>query len=146
MTAAPSPDLLQRRRIGRSIVALLVGFAVGAVLALGTDRALQNPGIFPPVGTPWTDGPLLIAAAYRTLYAVLSSYLIAFLAPDRPMQHAMLGGAIGLVLCTLAAIATWNSNLGPHWYPVSLIVLALPPAWLGGRIRVMQLRGKAIAL
>ena len=28
---------------------------------------------------------------------------------------------------------------GPHWYPVALIVTAIPCAWLGGKLRVMQL-------
>jgi len=33
-------------------------------------------------------------------------------------------------------VLTWNAGpqYGPHWYPVSLIVLALPAAWIGGRL------------
>jgi len=42
-------------------------------------------------------------------------------------------------------VATWNKGpaFGPHWYPVALIVLAMPTAWLGGKLYVMQLRARA---
>ncbi len=28
---------------------------------------------------------------------------------------------------------------GPHWHPLALIVLAMPMAWAGGKLRLMQL-------
>jgi len=30
--------------------------------------------------------------------------------------------------------------MGPRWYPISLVVTALPAAWAGGKLRLMQLR------
>jgi len=83
----------------------------------------------------------VLATTYRIVYAILGSYVIARLAPNRPMQHALLGGAIGLLVSIIGAVATWNRDLGPHWYPVALAVTALPCAWLGGKLRLMQLRG-----
>jgi hypothetical protein len=58
------------------------------------------------------------------------------------MLHAMIGGFVGLLLSTLGAVATWNRGpaFGPHWYPVSLIVSALPTAWIGAMIRLAHLR------
>jgi hypothetical protein len=75
------------------------------------------------------------------VYSVIGSYLIARLAPDRPMRHALAGGVVGIVLCLVGAIATWNRepSLGPHWYPLALIATALPCAWLGGKLRERQL-------
>jgi hypothetical protein len=61
------------------------------------------------------------------------------------MQHALLAGFIGLIVSTAGAAATWNSGFGPHWYPLSLIVLALPPAWVGGKLRELQLRSQTAA-
>ena len=130
------------RRLGRSLLALFAGFVVGFVLSLGTDMGLHAIGLFPALGQPMTDALLLIATGYRTVYAVISSYVIARLAPNRPMGHALISGVLGVIVCTVGALVTWNSGLGPHWYPVALIVLALPPAWLGGRLRVMQLRSR----
>jgi hypothetical protein len=58
------------------------------------------------------------------------------------MMHALIGGAIGLVVSAIGAIVTWNRGpaFGPHWYPVALVVIAMPCAWLGGKLRLMQLR------
>jgi uncharacterized membrane protein len=51
------------------------------------------------------------------------------------------GGVVGLVVCTVGAVVTWNrgSAFGPHWYPLALVATAVPCAWLGGQLRVMQL-------
>jgi len=53
------------------------------------------------------------------------------------MQHAIALGAIGILLTAAVTIATWNKGpaFGPHWYPIALIVLALPCAWMGGKLR-----------
>jgi hypothetical protein len=132
------------RRIGRSIGALLAGFVVVIILSIGTDIALHAAGVFPPWGRSMVgfDGALLLATVYRTAFGVVGSYVTARLAPDRPMQHALVGGGVGLVLSTVAAMVTWNKGpaFGPHWYPLALIALAIPQSWLGGKLRVIQLR------
>jgi hypothetical protein len=85
-----------------------------------------------------SDALFLLATVYRTVYAIAGSYVTARLAPYGPMQHALLGGVIGLVLSTVGAVATWNQGpeFGPHWYPLALIATALPCAWAGGRLYV----------
>jgi hypothetical protein len=124
----------------QSVGALLAGFFVNVALSLGTDLGLHAIGLLPSLGQPETDSQLLLAAAYRTFYGVVSSYVVARLAPNRPMGHALLGGTIGMVLATAGAVATWNRGLGPHWYPLALVVTALPSAWAGGKLRVLQTR------
>jgi len=128
------------RRIGRSISALLIGFVLVLVLTLVTDLALHAAGLFPSPRQASSSGPFVLATVYRTLYGILGSYTTARLAPHHPMQHALLGGLVGLVLSTAGAIAKWNSpeTIGVHWYPIALILLALPAAWLGGKIRTLQ--------
>jgi hypothetical protein len=122
---------------------VVAGIVVGVVLTLITDLVLHAVGVFPPWGQPVSDGPLVLATAYRIVFGVVGSYVTARLAPDRPMLHAMIGGVLGFVVSIAGAVATWNRGpaFGPHWYPVALIVIALPCAWLGGKIRVMQERG-----
>ena len=127
------------RRIGRSIVAVFAGMLAVVVLSLGTDLALHAAGVFPALGDRMSDRLFMLATVYRTIYAVLGGYITARLAPNRPMQHALLNGLIGVALSTLGAVVTWNRALGPHWYPLALVVTALPTAWLGGKIRLMQL-------
>lgn len=138
MAESPRP-----RRILRSIGALFAGFLVVVVLSLGTDLALHATSVFPPWGKPMSDALFLLATAYRTLYAIAGSYLTARLAPRRPMAHALAGGAVGLVLSTAGAVATWNEGpaFGPHWYPLALVATAMPCAWVGGRLHAMSARG-----
>jgi hypothetical protein len=131
------------RRIGRSIGAVLAGVVTSVVPTLGTDAVLHAAGVFPPMGQSmdgyeWT---LLLATIYRTIYGVAASYVTARLAPDRPMGHALVGGVLSLTACIVGAVVTWNKGpaFGPHWYPVALIVLAMPTAWVGGKLRLRQL-------
>lgn len=126
------------RRIGRSIGALFAGFLVGAGLSLGTDEILHIAAVYPRWGQTMSDALFALATAYRFLYSVAASYVTARLAPDRPMGHALVGGAIGFALSTLGAVATWNRGLGPHWYPIAVAAMAMPCAWIGGKLRLMQ--------
>ena len=133
------------QRIGRSIGALIAGFVANIILSLGTDIALHAIGVAPPLGERMSDALLLLATVYRTVYGVAGSYITARLAPHRPMQHVLMGCGVGLVLSIVVGAATWNRvpSLGPHWYSLALIATALPSAWVGGRLRVMQVREHA---
>ena len=130
------------RRLGRSIGAVLAGVVACVILSLGTDMLLHAAGVFPALGQPMSDQLFLLATAYRTVYNIAGSYIAARLAPDRPMAHALWLGVMGLVLCIVGAVVTWNKGpaFGPHWYPVALIVLAMPCAWAGGRLFGAQMR------
>ena len=129
--------------VGRSIRAVVGGIVVGVVLTLITDLVLHAVGVYPPWGQPVSDGPLVLATAYRIVFGIVGSYVTARLAPDRPMRHAMIAGSIGLIVSIAGAVATWNKGpaFGPHWYPLALIVTALPCAWVGGWMRERQLGG-----
>ncbi len=133
-------DTPHSSRMLRSIGAVLAGLFAGAILSLGNDMVLHAIGVFPAWGQPMSEALFLLATAYRTVYSVAGCYLAARLAPDRPMQHAMALGVVGLVVSIVGAVATWNRELGPHWYPLALVALAIPCAWVGGRLRLMQLR------
>ena len=135
MSNANSP-----RRIGRSIVAIVAGLLVIFVLSLGTDVVLHATGIFPPWFQPMADSLFMLATAYRAVYSVLGSYLTARLAPQRPMQHALILGVIGVVLSAAGAIGTWDKGpeFGPKWYPLTLVALSLPLSWAGGKLRLMH--------
>ena len=132
--------MMEPRHIGRSIVAVLAGIVVGVASSLGTDVVLHAIHVFPPWGETSGNGPLALATAYRAIYGVLGSYVTARLAPNRPMGHALVLGWLGLVVSAIGAIATWNLGpaFEPHWYPVALIVIALPCAWLGGRLYLQK--------
>jgi drug/metabolite transporter (DMT)-like permease len=135
------------KHIWKSIGAVLAGILVGAALSSVTDVVLHAARVFPPWDQPASNALLLLATAYRTVYSVAGSYITARLAPGRPMLHALVLGALGLVVCIVGAVATWNKGpaFGPHWYPVALIVLAIPQCWAGAKLYEMQLRSRAVA-
>jgi hypothetical protein len=131
------------RQLGRSALALISGILVGVILSVGTDFLMVSLKVLPPLGSAGaSDRALLLATLYRTVYGILGSFVTARLAPNHPMGHALTLGTLGFLVSIAGAVATWNRqpSLGPHWYPIALVVLAIPTAWAGGKLRLMQLR------
>ena len=131
----------------KSIAAMVAGFVVVVVLSLGTDVVLHAAGVFPPWDQRMSDALFLLATVYRTIYCIAGSYIAARLAPNRPMAHALVLGVMGFIISTAGAVATWNRGpaFGPHWYPLALIVLAMPQAWVGGKLYEIQARARVVA-
>jgi hypothetical protein len=128
------------RQLGRSFLALLAGMLAGIVLSIGTDVIMHALGFLPSLGELASSSMLTVATVYRSIYGVVGSYIAARLAPSQPMTHALILGFVGLVVSIIGAVVTWNKGpaFGPHWYPVALIVLAIPTAWLGGKLFVVR--------
>jgi len=122
------------RRVGRSILAVVVGIVAGVALTLGADAILQHAGIYPPLGGRLTDRAAVLATAYRVIFSVLAAYITARLAPYRPMLHAMIGGWLGFFVALAGTVFTWNRDLGPRWYSIAVAAIAVPSAWLGAKI------------
>jgi len=117
----------------KSIGAIIAGFATIVILSVLTDSILEKAGIMKT--DPFvTNSAWLIAIIilYRTVFNTFGCYLAARLAPIKPMKHAIFLGIIGFVLTIAGLIAMWD--VPPRWYPISLIVLTLPAAWLGGKL------------
>jgi len=146
MIATSGPTVTEprrERRIGRSIVAVLAGFLAIVVLDSGIDAVVHATGIFPPFGQPMADSLFLLALAYRTVDAIIGTYLVGRLAPHRPRRHAMTLGLIGVVLSSLGVVATvyGGPEFGPIWYPLALVAISLPCAWIGGTL-AQRTRGR----
>jgi hypothetical protein len=135
----------QSRRIGRRIGAVFAGLLVVVILDVGIDVVMHKTGVYPPWFQPMRTSLWLLAIAYRTCDGILGGYVVGWLAPDRPVRHALVLGIIGLVMSTLGVIATLGKGpeFGPKWYPLALVVLAVPNALIGGLLRQRQLRARA---
>ena len=125
-----------RPRILRRVGAVLAGLLFVIIITTATDALLHATGIFPPWGQPMADSLFLVALAYRIVYGIAGGYVTARLAPDKPVKHAIVLGVIGFVLSLAGAAATWNRGpeFGPKWYPLALMLIAIPTAWLGGKL------------
>lgn len=133
MSIAPAPP----RNPARSTGAVLLGLVTVFVLSLGTDHVLHVLAVYPPWGEPmYGTGLNLLALSYRIVYGVIGSYVAARLAPRNPMRHALILGGIGFGLSTLGAVAAITmADVGPAWYPIALVLTALPCAWAAGALR-----------
>jgi hypothetical protein len=121
------------RQLLRSAGALLLGFVVVVILSLAADELARMLGLLPSLDQPAPEGGgLLLPFAYRSVIVVLGGYVVARFAPYAPMGHALISGVLGLVLTIGAAIAQWDR--GSHWYPIAIVLTAVPYSWLGGLI------------
>jgi MFS family permease len=118
----------------RSIRAVLAGVLVGIVVTTAIDIALHLARVYPPINQPIDDALALLASSYRLVIGIACAWLTARLAPRDPMKHAIILGAVGMAAALAGVVATWNLALGPRWYPVSLVILAIPQSWAGGRL------------
>jgi len=120
----------------KSFGAVLAGFVTVVVVSIGIDFILESVGFFPPQNEPgaYTAWMLVIATVYRCIATVAGGFVTARLAPNRPMRHAVILGIVGIVAGTFGAVVTWNMT-PHHWYPIALVVTALPCTWLGGTLK-----------
>ena len=115
----------------RSILAVVAGFVTVVILSEGTDFLLSASKLFPPLDST----PMLAASTvYRSLAAIVGGYVTARLAPNNAMTHVWVLALIGFALAILGTVVQWK--LGSHWYPIALVITALPCTWLGGRLAV----------
>lgn len=133
---------MNRSSLLKSIGAIFVGLMFIIITSLATDVVLHATGIYPPWFQPMSNALFGLATAYRVIYSVIGCYITARLATNRPLVHALILGGVGELISMAGAAATWNQvpALGPKWYPLALIVSALPCAFVGGKLRELQLQ------
>jgi len=119
------------RRTLRSVGAVLGGLAATFVATTVIDIALHAAGVFPPLGVRMADALFVLALAYRIVLNIGGGYLVARLAPRRPLAHAIALGAIGVGIAIAGAIAFGSQ--GPVWYSLANIAIAVPCAYVGGK-------------
>jgi hypothetical protein len=123
------------RRLGRSVLAVVGGLVAIFAASMAMDELMYALGVFPrPPAISYDTGAYLIATGYRAAIGVGGCWIAARLAPSRPMRHALILGGIGVLLSLAGVAASMTMEMGPIWYPVALVVVTPPAAWLGGRL------------
>jgi uncharacterized membrane protein len=119
------------KNILKSIGAVLAGFLTVFILSVATDALLEYIGVLPAQAEGLFDMKLLLLAlAYRSLYAVLGGYITARLAPTNPMKYVAALGVLGTIGGIVGIFVGWN--MSDHWYPIALAATAFPLVWVGG--------------
>jgi hypothetical protein len=130
----------------RSVLAVITGFVVIALLALGSDAIARSiaPDKFGPGGQVGDVGLLILTEIYVFIFAAFGCYLCSRIARRRPMFHALVLGVLGLVFNVIGASMTWQ--LYPRWYTVIGLLAVMPAAWIGGRIAERQMTTRPVTL
>ena len=126
----------------KSIGAVIAGLVFIVLTHTATDAFLETLGVLPKGHLNVGAGLILLVICYRFIFSIAGCYLTARLAPANPMKHALILGSIGVVLSAAGAIATADMDLGPAWYAWSLVVIALPAAWIGAQLYIASLDRK----
>ena len=128
-TATPAKHALLR-----SIGAVLAGLVAVIFLSTAMDALLVALNVFPEIdeSTHFTTAQYIIAIVHRSVFNVFGAWVTARLAPNAPMRHALILGGIGFALALFGTVVMWS--FGDNWYAITLVVLALPCAWLGGKL------------
>ena len=126
----------------RSIGSVLAGLLSVVVLSTAVDAGLHATGVFPPLGEVMSGGLFALASAYRLIFGVLGGYVTARLAPHSAVRHALVLGAIGLVLSCIGLVFAMGRGpeFGPVWYPLLLVVTAVPCSLAGARLALTTQR------
>src|ERR1044072_3678202 len=120
-----------------SILAVLAGLVFIFLTHMGTDALLEHFEILTPPARGFPNTGMLIGAlCYRFVFSVLGCAITARLAPDKPVLHSWVLGAIGVVLSILGIFAAIAMKLPTKdmWYPVALVLVTPLCAWLGGKL------------
>lgn len=129
--STPSPS--ESPTLIRHILPIVVGGLVTVMLTVVTDNTLGAHGVLPSPGHPvFETGPLLLAAAYRGLFAILGCHMAARLAPagQPQIRYALALGFLMLALNLMSAVSLWGQV--PLWYALTGIGLTIPCAIVGG--------------
>ncbi len=135
--AAGEIQAKSERAVLRSIGAVVAGFVAVFILDVAVDAILEAAGIFPqppaPFVVPWM---VVLAIVYRTVFNSVGGYLTAMLAPNHPMRHTLILAGIGFAASITGLFAAAGASA--PYYPIALVILALPSVWLGGWLRVRK--------
>ncbi|HLA96360.1 MAG TPA: hypothetical protein VK612_11615 [Pyrinomonadaceae bacterium] len=124
-------------QILRSVFAVIVGLLLAIILSMVTDYIIERA-----IGRLLlSNGELFISLIYRVVYAIFASYVTAVLAPSRPMLHALIPGIVGMIPWLLGMFMMWN--VVPKWFMPTGLVTSILFAWIGGKLREMQLRSRS---
>lgn len=127
----------------RSVVAVLIGYAVYSVTNdFGNEvLSLLIPGQLEASGRPATNAAWALSLAYSCICCSFGCYIVALCAARWPMRHALALGFIGFAITAGATPFVWERF--PAWYNVASVLAVLPTAWLGGRIRELQIASRS---
>ncbi len=120
----------------KSLGAIVAGFIATVVITTLVDMIMHQTGVFPSFDVVMSDELFMLALSYRIILNSFGCFIAAKLAPYFPMKHAFALGIFGMIMAGVGAYMMWDK--GPVWYSIANILIALPCAWIGGKLYEKQ--------
>lgn len=118
----------------RGALAVLAGIGVFTLGLLGLDSVGTAILGAEPEWINRSTTTQVMWAFGNAVSMIAGGYVAAWLAPGARVAHAVIVGTIQTGL-TLAAFLTLRNTTTPTWLWVVGMVITVPSAWLGGRLR-----------
>ena len=119
----------------RSIGLILGAFAGASILVSAADLLMRQlaPASFDDQGVSHDARVLALMLGVALVVYCLGGYVVAALASASRRKHVL---GFGIVMFAAAAITIWiDYYTTPRWYHIASILIPLPAAILGGRMR-----------
>ena len=127
--------------IGRTVMAVALGYVVMLVAQIGGDTALTAvaPELIPQPDVPTDPLYFIFRLTVGFFFIAAGGYIAALLAGRFEMAHALTVGALSITASILEAI--YYAGEQPLWYSIALMFLSIPSALVGGYFRARQVEG-----
>ena len=127
----------------RLIVSIVAGFFFTAISTTVVDHIFHVTKVYPPYGEPFKEtGLLIMAFAYRALFAIIGGYITAKIAKKKARKAVLILGTIGTIAWLAGLIKFWD--LAPAWYSTGGLILAIPYVFIGLYIYKKSRDGNAV--
>lgn len=120
----------------KSLGAILAGFIATVIPTTFIDMILHETGVYPSFDVVMSTELFILALSYRVILSSFGCFIAAKLSPYFPIKHAYALGIFGMIVASVGAYAMWDK--GPAWYSIANIMIALPCAWIGGKLYERQ--------
>ncbi|HKV04244.1 MAG TPA: hypothetical protein VJO53_03935 [Candidatus Acidoferrales bacterium] len=127
----------------RSVLAVLVGIAVLTITSFAIEAAADPllmrmfPNALPNSAALSHNLPArLFMMAYTMICVAAGGYVTAWIARRSQVRHAVIMGAVQVVLTVWAMFTL--PHQAPLWGWITGMALTVPAAWIGGVIRAKQ--------
>ena len=122
-------------------IGAIIGFIVWTVLWLGTDALITFvPSIYPTVNPDGTfnvvpTNYLLIKLVSSVIFSLIAGLIAAYISKESTKSPFILGVML-LIVGLFFQFGAWN--LMPVWYHLIFLMLLIPMAILGGKLRKFE--------
>ena len=125
------------KNVFKSIGVILLTFISITLLSIATDFLLESIGILPdPKKGLFDTWAIILVLAYRGIYTIFAGFIIAKLAPSKAILHAIILGAVGIIITILATNDPSFADKAPLWFGYTMAVITIPCLWLGVNIQL----------